>query len=62
MFARATIAQFELEWANTPHSVPKKLISIGHSDASPQDVRALATAAFRVSCDQAMPHLLLVLE
>jgi hypothetical protein len=62
MSARATIAQLDSEWAKTPHWVPKKLISVEHCDASPQDARALATAALRVSSDQAMPHLLLALE
>ena len=59
---RATIAQLDSEWAKAAHSVPKKLTSAGHSDASPQDIRALATAAFRVSCAQAIPHLLLAAE
>ena len=53
--------QLAPEWAKTPHSVPKKLISTGH-ELAPQDCWAAATAALRVSCDHAIPQLPLLLE
>ncbi len=62
MLSRATIAQPDSEWANAPHAVPKKLISVGHGEPLAHEACALDTAALRVSCDQDMPHLLVALE